>query len=119
MYPEQKKTLGDPPGTPVATPITITVCGVVQPNPATISVATNGGANINATYDCTLIFDSTPGCPFANCSNNQLVLKTGNNNEPLASNATSGTYTFTVSPSQKPGQMCPPRTGQDSVIIEP
>jgi hypothetical protein len=102
---------------PVPTPITITVCGQAQPGSASISILNNGGANFNATYAFTLTF--SPSCPFVNGVGNDLSLAVGNNSEPLKNPVTQQTYTFTINPAQKPGEVCPPRGDQFDVVINP
>jgi len=93
MNPKSAKATAD-----AATHITINANGVAVPPNATISISSNGGADFNASYACTLSFTNPPGCPFENCSNYTLSLSQGHNTEDFSSGATAGTkYTYTIS----------------------
>jgi|ERR1700730_10987665 hypothetical protein len=98
----------------VATPITINAQGVAVPASATISLLTNGGADFNASYACTLTFTNPPGCPFTNCSNNTLSLSQGHNTENVSGTPVVGTvYKYTISDPPDHG----PTTAQYDITI--
>jgi len=95
MYPQTEPAL-------VPTPITINSQGASPPN-ATISVSINGGAIINATMNCTLVFDPGSGCPFQNANGNNLSIQQGNNQEPLKPGVSPGTYPYAINTGGGPG----------------